>query len=215
MARSWQAMVSKGTGTLAQLAGGGVPPAELKIPLPTDNLPALAAGGDLAVKLKLLGRKGQSLDVAAAPVRLKVVQTRASLAVDPSSVTIEEIKTIDASPMLGHVYFAPGSSEIDGRYVRFSGPADTAGFDEQKFRDTLEKYYQLLNIVGKRLADTPSAKVTLVDSRTGKVVLRDREVRAALSAYTETGFLRTEEQTLPLLSRELAKQIKDTVVSVW
>jgi len=55
-----------------------------------------------------------------------------------------------------------GSSEIPARYVRLSSAAETADFDEQNFRDTLEKYYQLLNIVGKRLAAAPTATITLV-----------------------------------------------------
>jgi outer membrane protein OmpA-like peptidoglycan-associated protein len=82
--------------------------------------------------------------------------------VTPTSLTIEEIKTIDASPMLGHIYFADGSSEIAPQYIRFSGPGETTGFDPQKLRGTLEKYYQVLNIVGKRLTDHPDAKMTLV-----------------------------------------------------
>jgi len=93
---------------------------------------------------------------------MKLVQTRASLAVAPAGLTIEEIRTIDASPMLGHIYFAKGAGEIQPQYVRFSGPGETAGFDEQKFGSTLEKYYQDLNIVGKRLADKPEATITLV-----------------------------------------------------
>jgi outer membrane protein OmpA-like peptidoglycan-associated protein len=82
--------------------------------------------------------------------------------VAPASLTIEEIKTIDASPMLGHIYFADGSSEILPQYVRFAGPGETTGFDPQQLRGTLEKYYQVLNIVGKRLIDHPEATITLV-----------------------------------------------------
>jgi len=82
--------------------------------------------------------------------------------VAPASLTIEEIKTIDASPMLGHIYFANGASEIPSQYIRFAGPGETAGFDLQKLRGTLEKYYQVLNIVGKRLVDHPEATITLV-----------------------------------------------------
>jgi len=82
--------------------------------------------------------------------------------VAPASLTIEEIKTIDASPMLGHIYFVNGSSEIPPQYVRFAGPGETAGFDPQQLRGTLEKYYQVLNIVGKRLTEHPGATITLV-----------------------------------------------------
>ncbi len=82
--------------------------------------------------------------------------------ITPASLTIEEIKTIDASPMLGHIYFANGSSEILPQYVRFAGPGETAGFDPEQLRGTLEKYYQVLNIVGKRLIDHPETMITLV-----------------------------------------------------
>jgi len=72
--------------------------------------------------------------------------------------------------MLGHIFFAMGSSEISPQYVRFSGPGETAGFDEQKFTNTLEKYYQDLNIVGKRLVDNTGATITLIgcNDNTGK-----------------------------------------------
>jgi outer membrane protein OmpA-like peptidoglycan-associated protein len=82
--------------------------------------------------------------------------------VAPAGLTIEEIKTIDASPMLAHIYFAEGSSEIASQYVQFAGPGETKGFDPQQLRGTLEKYYQVLNIVGKRLTDNPQAQMTLV-----------------------------------------------------
>jgi outer membrane protein OmpA-like peptidoglycan-associated protein len=157
----WKAVASNAGGTVAELSGEGSPAAELKLPLPTD-LQALAAGGDLTVKMDLTDKNGQDLALSATPVKVKLVQTSASLAVAPAGLKIEEIKTIDSSPMLGQIFFAKGASEIDARYARFSGPAETAGFDEQKFRDTLEKYYQVLNIVGNRLAATPAATITLV-----------------------------------------------------
>jgi len=158
----WKAAVSNARGVVADLAGEGAPAAELKVKLPGADLQSLAGGGNLAVKMELQNSRGQNLVLSAPPVKIDVVRTRAALAVVPASLTIEEIKTIDASPMLGQIYFDKGSSEIPSRYVRFSAANETAAFDEQKFRDTLEKYYQLLNIVGKRLVDAPSATITLV-----------------------------------------------------
>ncbi len=88
--------------------------------------------------------------------------TQGSLTVAPQSLTIKEIKTIDASPMLAHVYFDTGSSDIPDSYIRFRDRSETAGFDESRLRGTLEKYRHLLNLVGKRLAGHPEATVTLV-----------------------------------------------------
>ncbi len=159
---SWKVTVNNARGSVAELTGEGAPAPELKVQLPTADLQALAAGGDLTVKMELQDNKGQNLVLSAPPVRVVVLQSSASLTVVPASLTIEEINTIDVSPMLGHVYFDKGSSEIPAQYVRFNGIADTAAFDEQKFRDTREKYYQLLNIIGKRLNDNSAAKITLV-----------------------------------------------------
>lgn len=159
---SWKAYASNSRGTVAELGGEGTPSAEVKLPLPTADLQSLANGGDLTVSFELQDKNGQELALTAAPVKFKVSQTRAGLTIAPASVTIEEIKTIDSSPMLGQIYFDKGASEIPARYQRFGAAAETAGFDEQKFRDTLDKYYQLLNIVGKRLTDNPAATITLV-----------------------------------------------------
>lgn len=158
----WKAVVSNSSGNVAELTGEGNPPAEVKVPLPVTDLQALVAGGDLAVKLELQDIKGQDLVLTGQSVKFKVMQTRGQLTGLPASVTIEEVKTIDSSPMLAQIYFEKGSSEIPARYVRLSAAAETADFDEQNFRDTLEKYYQLLNIVGKRLAAAPTATITLV-----------------------------------------------------
>lgn len=84
-----------------------------------------------------------------------------SLTVAPASLTIEEIRTIDASPMLGQIFFAKDSSDLPDQYARLGGPGETAAFNEHGFRDTLEKYYQVLNIIGKRMADHPEAAITL------------------------------------------------------
>lgn len=61
-----------------------------------------------------------------------------------------------------------------------------------------------------------TAKVTLVDATTGKVLVRDRVVRASLSAYAvDGGVNRSEVQTQGLLLRELSGRIRDVVADVW
>jgi outer membrane protein OmpA-like peptidoglycan-associated protein/Mg-chelatase subunit ChlD len=187
----WKVAVSNAKGSVAELAGEGAPAAELKVPLPTADLQALAAGGDLAVKMELQDGKGQNLALTAPPVTVKVVQTSASLAVVPASLTIEEIKTIDVSPMLGHIYFAKGSSEISAQYVRFAGPGETAAFDEQKYRDTREKYYQLLNIVGKRLTAHSAATLTLVGCNDNTGVEKGKKALSGKRAEAVRNYLQT------------------------
>lgn len=60
-----------------------------------------------------------------------------------------------------------------------------------------------------------SAKITLTDAASGKVLVRDRVVTASMSAYAPDGVNRTETQTQGLLLRELSRRIRDTVADVW
>jgi outer membrane protein OmpA-like peptidoglycan-associated protein len=190
---NWKVSVSNARGGVAELSGESDPAAEIKVPLPSTDLQALAAGGDLSVRMELKDKKGQDLVMNAPPVKVEVAKTTAGIGVNPASITIEEIRTIDASPMLNHVYFDKGSSEIPARYIRFSGPGETQGFDEQKFRDAMEKYYQVLNIVGKRLTANPDATITLV------------------GCNDNTG----EEKKNKTLSTNRAEAVRDYLLTVW
>ncbi len=157
----WKVTLTNSDGTLTEQVGLDTPAAEIVVPLKTDDLSRLAAGGDIKVTMEVQDRKGQSLVLNAPPVKLNHFKTTGSLTVTPASLTIEEIKTIDASPMLGHIYFPKGNSALPTQYKRLAGPEETSAFDEQRFRGTLEKYYQVLNIIGKRLIDHPEATIML------------------------------------------------------
>ncbi|MBP1728652.1 MAG: OmpA/MotB domain protein [Deltaproteobacteria bacterium] len=113
------------------------------------------------------------------------------MTVVPASVTIEEVKTIDSSPMLGHVYFDKGASEIPAQYVRFAAPGETTGFDEQKFGDTREKYFQLLNIVGKRLTVNSAATIMLVGCNDNTGVEKGKKKLSAQRAEAVKNYLQT------------------------
>jgi outer membrane protein OmpA-like peptidoglycan-associated protein len=166
----WKVALANTGGTMAEQSGKGTPPAEVVVPLKTDDLGGLAAGGDIKVTMEMQDRKGQIVVLTAPPVKVNYFRTMGSLAVAPASVTIEEIKTIDASPLLGHIYFSRGASDLPVQYVRLAGPEEAKAFDEQRFRDTLEKYYQVLNIIGKRMTNHPEAVITLTGCNDNTVV---------------------------------------------
>jgi outer membrane protein OmpA-like peptidoglycan-associated protein len=165
----WKVSAVYAGGSLAEQTGEGTPPAEIVIPLKKESLDRLAQGGDIRVAMEVQDSKGQNIVLTSAPVKVNYFKTTGSLTVTPAGLTIEEIKTIDASPMLGYIYFQEGSSDIPAQYVRIAGHEETASFDEHRFRDTLEKYYQVLNISGKRMTDHPKAVITLTgcNSNTG------------------------------------------------
>ncbi|MBI5897130.1 MAG: OmpA family protein [Desulfobacterales bacterium] len=78
-------------------------------------------------------------------------------------LTIEEITTIDSSPLLNQIYFGAGQSELTtDRYVLFQNQGETAGFDEKKLKGALEKYRHVLNIIGSRMQRYPETTLRLV-----------------------------------------------------
>ncbi|HIJ91291.1 MAG: OmpA family protein [Desulfobulbaceae bacterium] len=114
-----------------------------------------------------------------------------TLANAPSSVNIEEVTMVDSSPLLNHIYFDTGKSNIPDRYVALSTPEETKAFSEEKLRDTMEKYHHVLNVIGKRLLANPEARLTLVgcNSNTGvekgKIALAKSRAEA-VSAYFQS-----------------------------
>jgi len=80
----------------------------------------------------------------------------------PEKVTIEEMTTIDSAPLLNNIYFNTGESETSKRYRLFKNQADTVAFNTGDFKGTMEKYRHVLNVFGKRLADHPETRITIV-----------------------------------------------------
>ncbi|UCF82967.1 MAG: OmpA family protein [Desulfobacteraceae bacterium] len=89
-------------------------------------------------------------------------QPYGSMVIEPDTVTIEELTTIDSSPMLNYVFFDTGKSEISERYFVFASQGDTKTFSESNLKGAMEKYLHVLNIIGKRLVEFPEAQVSIV-----------------------------------------------------
>ncbi len=85
-----------------------------------------------------------------------------TLALDPKTVVIEEVTTIDSSPLLNYVFFESGQGEIPGDYVLFSSQSEAVDFSEKALSGPMQKYRHVLNIIGKRLLENPDASITIV-----------------------------------------------------
>lgn len=85
-----------------------------------------------------------------------------TLALEPKTVIIEEVTTIDSSPLLNYIYFEEGQSEIPSQYVLFSNQAKARDFSENALGSSMEKYNNILNIIGKRLTENPDARIEIV-----------------------------------------------------
>lgn len=81
---------------------------------------------------------------------------------------VEEFLTSQLRPLLNYVFFDENASAMPERYVRMT-PAQTRSFREENLRnlDVLPTYYQMLNVLGRRMQENPGATITLIGSNAG------------------------------------------------
>lgn len=77
-------------------------------------------------------------------------------------IKVEEFVSRQMYPLLPYIFFDQNSSVIPARYHRLNSDEATA-FTESKFfnADAMRVYYDVLNIIGKRLQQYPKTKVTI------------------------------------------------------
>ncbi len=91
-------------------------------------------------------------------------------------LVMQEVITWSLYPLLHYVFFDEGSSDIPSRYTVFNDKSVTSMFDDERIPGgTFEKYYNVLNIYGKRMLDHPEAKLKIVGCHDPKSDLETKE----------------------------------------
>ncbi len=111
------------------------------------------------------------------------------------AIKIEEYRSRQVRPVLPYVFFDHNSSEIPKRYIVFDNMSVNIFTLPQSLsgKGILGTYYNVLNIIGKRLSMYPDANITLT------------------GCNSNTG----EEKGNLVLSEERAKVISNYLVDVW
>lgn len=119
--------------------------------------------------------------IATIPKLVPTVLTQPSVV----EVRIDEYDSTEALPLLNQIFFPESSAELQSRYIQLK-PADIATFSNARLvGSALDVYYQILNIIGKRLEDFPHATLTINGYRNGRESSPDLSRRRAegLRAY--------------------------------
>jgi len=120
-------------------------------------------------------------------------------------MTVEEIRTRNADPVLSYIFFDPASAEFPSRYVTYATPPEA----ERKFQGSTERhdiklmdlYREVLNILGDRLRKYPKATVLLVGSTD------NTDDRAGLKNGSDAELL--------ALARTRAEAVRNYLIAVW
>lgn len=86
-----------------------------------------------------------------------------------SLLKVEEFYENNTHPLLNYIFFDENSSALPPRYVRLS-EKEIEDFSWNQFFEmkTLEVYYYVLNIIGKRMQFYPQAEITLIGCNSNK-----------------------------------------------
>jgi hypothetical protein len=82
--------------------------------------------------------------------------------------------------------------------------------------DRRESSVQSLDTQRARAYDISlEATCTLTDNRNGKIYFKDRKVKGTINAFVDDGLQSVEYQNMPLLTKKIAMNIRDEIVSTW
>ncbi len=97
-----------------------------------------------------------------ADIQLTARGVRNGIESDVFKVIAEEFLSTSMKPLLNYVFFAEGSSLIPGRYQKLEKDMiSNFNVDDLYNQPALETYYNILNIIGKRMQIYPDAEITI------------------------------------------------------
>jgi outer membrane protein OmpA-like peptidoglycan-associated protein len=123
----------------------------------------------------------------------QLLSEKPSLYPNFKGVIIREQATIELFALLPMLFYDAGSGALPKRYVQFTSPAQTNGFSEDTLTETLNAYYNYLNIVGLRMRNNPSTQISLTGTNSQDI---DNEMSIDLS-------------------RQRAESVKKYLVEIW
>jgi outer membrane protein OmpA-like peptidoglycan-associated protein len=110
------------------------------------------------------------------------------------TINVEQFQASNTVQMLNYIFFNDNSSVLPARYRRIlSSERQNFTLERMAKLPTLEIYHNILNVVGKRMADNPSTTITLV------------------GCNNATG----AENNNRKLSRQRAESVSDYLQDVW
>lgn len=176
----WQLIIFGDDQPLNQLTGQGEIDPTLALPFEDLDIARLSTFSTLGLQAKVTDTGGNVFETQKVIVPLTVSMEKwddtivrppeGSLILEPTTLTIEELTTIDSSPFLNYIYFNTGDSEIPSRYNVFRSQNDIRDFDESQLKGTLEKHHNILNILGRRMLDHGDATIRIVGCNSNRGV---------------------------------------------
>lgn len=186
---------------LHTLAAAGGPQPAYSIPLDAIGRERLVSLNAIEAVLRVTDASGRVHEAASDLCHLKTASRGliheighppyGTIRLEPNTLTVEEITVVESSPLLHHVYFDTGRADIPDRYHRFAASTEARAFDEKTLKGTMAKYHHVLDIIGKRAAERPQARITLTGCNSGSAEEKGNIALSRRRAESVSIYLRT------------------------
>ncbi|MBN1449295.1 MAG: OmpA family protein, partial [Bacteroidetes bacterium] len=110
---------------------------------------------------------------------------------EATSITVEEVRTVERYPLLTYVFFSNGDADTPLRQNLLTKEQAAAFTIDDAKGQELEIYRNMLNVIGRRLKDTPTARITLtgtnadVGDEKGATALSRRRAETVKTYFTD------------------------------
>jgi outer membrane protein OmpA-like peptidoglycan-associated protein len=81
---------------------------------------------------------------------------------EPAALNFDMLTLVDGSPLTNYLFFETGKSDLPADYVLLQDPAEAASFDAGSLTTALDRYLNILNLVGQNLTRHPADRVKIV-----------------------------------------------------
>jgi outer membrane protein OmpA-like peptidoglycan-associated protein len=197
---TWELNILGNTEQITGVKGEGALASDYQFTLDSLGRQKLATLNQLQARIKVTDINGDTFEtdpalcavmVSKRPIIHDILPPPAgALAMTPASFTIEELTTIDSSPLLNYIYFELEQDLIPGKYVMIGDQAAAKAFSESALIDPVEKYRNILNIIGKRLLDNPDAVIEIVGCNSNYGPEKNRTDLSRLRAQSVHAYLK-------------------------
>ena len=112
-----------------------------------------------------------------------------TLNLEPAALNFDMLTLLDGKPVTNQVFFETGQSEISDHYVLLQSRAHTAAFNENVLTNSLDRYKNVLNIVGRQLTEFPETHIRIVGCNSDIGVEKDNLDLSRARAETVKNYL--------------------------
>jgi hypothetical protein len=112
-----------------------------------------------------------------------------TLTLETAELNYEMLTLLDGAPIGYKVFFESGKSEIPGTYNLFASNTQTQSFDSKNIRAVMQRYHNILNLIGNRLRANPETQIRIVGCNSGSGVEKDNLELSQKRAETVKNYL--------------------------